>query len=72
MTTTVKIKSHNYPARVETFYGDKLINTVIVHAEDLEYVTYCSTSSELRITDLEYNDPVVLADREKKNYPINK
>lgn len=61
MTTTIKVISHNYPARVETFDNGKLCASQIVTPESGEVSLYCTTTRELRITDLEYNDPAVIA-----------
>ena len=56
MTTTIKVTSHNYPARVETYDGGTLTNTVVLQPENGEVSFYCTTTRELRITDLEYDD----------------
>lgn len=59
MTTTIKVTSHNHPALVETFdNGTKTDYRVLVPA-DGEQSFYCTTTRQLRITDLEYNDPAV-------------
>ncbi len=59
MTTTIKVTSHNYPALVETFDNGKLVSSQVLTPKDGETVLYCTTVRELRITDLEYNDPRV-------------
>lgn len=64
MTTTIKVTSHNYPARVETLDNGKAVETRILTPEHGEQTFYCTTTRELRITDLEYNDPAVLAAQE--------
>lgn len=69
MTTTIKVTSHNYPALVETFDNISVENKVekkkvdyrVLTPEDGEQTFYCTTTRELRITDLEYTDPAVLA-----------
>lgn len=67
MTTTIKVTSHNYPARVEVFDGGKWQPSMnrIITPEDGEQVFYCTTTRELRITDLEYDDPAVLEHKAK-------
>jgi len=72
MTTTIKVTSHNYPARVETIdtYGDNpsiMVDARILTPEDGEQTFYCTTSRELRITDLEYDDPLVLEDKKRRD-----
>ena len=62
MTTTIKVTSHNYPARIETLDLGKVVETRILIPEDGEVTLYCTTSRELRIVDLEYDDPAVLKD----------
>lgn len=61
MTTTIKVQSHNYPARVETFDNGQVSSVMIVTPEKGEVTLYCTTTRELRITDLEYDDPAVVA-----------
>lgn len=65
MTTTIKVTSHNYPARVEIIDRhagqDSVTETRILTPEDGEQQFYCTTTRELRITDLEYDDPAVLS-----------
>lgn len=67
MTTTIKVTSHNYPARVEVIdtYGerDSVVETRILTPEDGEQTFYCTTTRELHITDLEYDDSAVLEDK---------
>lgn len=69
MTTTIKVTSHNYPARVETLDGGKVSSARILTPEDGEVTLYCTTTRELRITDLEYDDPAVLAAKAAKDSP---
>jgi hypothetical protein len=61
MTTTIKVISHNYPAKVEVVdrrdERDTRVETRVLFPEDGEQTFYCTTSRELRITDLEYDDP---------------
>ena len=66
MTTTIKVTSHNCPARIETVDQGKVTGTQVLTPEDGELTTYCTTSRELRITDLEYDDPAVLAAKAAK------
>lgn len=66
MTTSVKVLSHNYPARVETYDQGKLTSERIVLAGDGDVDIYCTTSRELRIVDLEYDHPAVLAEKAKR------
>lgn len=70
MTTTIKVTSHNYPARVETIddFGNSppSVQRRIITPEDGEVVLYCTTTRELRITDLEYDDPAVIAAKTAK------
>lgn len=67
MTTTIKVISRNYPARVETVDNGKVSDVKILTPEDGEVSLYCTTTRELRITDLEYDHPAVLAAKEAKN-----
>lgn len=71
MTTTIKVTSHNYPAQVEVIdeYGGNPPVTAekrILFPEDGEQTFYCTTSRKLHITDLEYDDPAVLAAKAAK------
>jgi hypothetical protein len=59
MTTTVKVTSHNYPARVEVVDNGITTETRILTPKDGEVTFYCTVSRELRIKDLEYDDPAV-------------
>ncbi len=59
MTTTIKVTSHNYPALVETFDNGNKVDYHVVMAEDGEQTFHCTTTRQLRITDLEYDDVVV-------------
>lgn len=61
MTSTIKVTSHNFPVRVETLDSGKVNDTKILIPEDGEATFYCTTTRELRITDLEYDDPAVVA-----------
>lgn len=60
MTTTIKVQSHNHPAKVETWDQGLLTNTRVLHPEDGEQTFYCTTTRELKITDIEYNDPLAI------------
>lgn len=66
MTTTIKITSHNYPAMVETVDSGKVTDTRILLNTDGEQTLYCTTTRELRITDLDYEDARVLAEKAKR------
>lgn len=70
MTTTIKVTSHNYPALVEAFnvtQVDENMTTVekeygrVILPEDGEVSFYCTTTRRLQITDIDYEDPRVLA-----------
>lgn len=67
MTTTIKVTSHNYPALVTTTDRAGPDNAVISRSErvlrpsDGEVVLYCTTSRTVEVTDIDYNDPRVLA-----------
>lgn len=67
MTTTIKVTSHNYPALVETFDNGNKVDYVILTPESGEVSFHCTTTRQLRITDLDYNDPAVLADAISKS-----
>lgn len=54
MTTTIKVTSHNYPALVETFDGGNKTDYKILTPEDGEVTFHCTTTRQLRITDIEY------------------
>ena len=74
MTTTIKVQSHNYPALVETFVRgwnaeqnkpDEFLrksDARVLKPADGEQSFYCTTSMEIRVVDLEYDDPRVPAD----------
>jgi hypothetical protein len=70
MTTTIKVTSHNYPARVEIVdkCNDReiVVETRVLTPEDGEVQFYCTTTRQLRITDLEYDDPAAVAAKEAK------
>ena len=72
MTTTIKVQSHNYPALVETFERGwdaeqnrpadlRKRDSRVLTPADGEQSFYCTTSMELRVVDLEYDDPRVPA-----------
>ena len=65
MTTTIKVTSHNYPALVEVFDNGNKTNYHVLTPEDGEQTFHCTTTRQLRITDLEYADPAVLAAKAK-------
>lgn len=54
MTTTIKVTSHNYPALVEIFDNGKKTDYKVLTPADGEQSFYCTTSRQLRITDLPY------------------
>lgn len=58
MTTTIKITSHNYPALVETFDNGAKTNYRVLTPEDGEQTFHCTTTRQLRVTDLAYADPL--------------
>lgn len=76
MTTTIKVTSHNYPARVIIYdtiqeHEDEVptirkTSEQIVTPEDGEQTFHCTTTRELAITDLEYDDPSVLEEKAKR------
>lgn len=67
MTNNVKFQSMNFPARVETYDNGALSSTQIVLTEDAEsFVTYATTSREIRIIDLPTDHPDVLAEIAKR------
>lgn len=55
MTTTIKVTSHNYPALVETFDNGEKTDYTVLTPEDGERVFHCTTTRQLRITDLQYD-----------------
>ena len=69
MTTTIKVKSANYPALVQTFdvtqeasmppgtMMESLADERVLWPKDGEQEFYCTTSRVIRVTDLEYDDP---------------
>lgn len=74
MTSSIKVKSHNYPVWVqvvdrlvlEEFPGpenavDKIVSETILWPEDGEREFYCTTSRRLHILDLAMDDPRALA-----------
>lgn len=66
MTTTIKVTSHNYPALVETFDSGEKTDYTVLTPEDGERSFYCTTSRQLRITDLNYDDPAVPTPKDAK------
>ena len=75
MTTTVKVTSHNTPARVSLF--DTLnvsdtpvargMETHILFPEDGEREFHCYVGREIRVTDLDDNDPAVIDAKASKS-----
>jgi hypothetical protein len=72
MTTTIKVTSHNYPTLVETFERGwdaeqnrpaelRKRDSRVLTPADGEQSFYWTTSMELRVCDLEYDDPRVPA-----------
>lgn len=61
MTTTIKVTSHNFPALVEIFDNGNKSSYAVLTPEDGEQTFYCTTTRQLRITDLEYNGALVAA-----------
>lgn len=55
MTTTIKITSHNYPARVLTLDGGVITSDRLLHPEDGEQSFYCTTTREIRVVDIDEN-----------------
>ena len=53
MTSTIKVTSHNYPVRVETYDLGVRVDEVHLRPADGERTFYTTTTRELRITDLE-------------------
>ncbi len=72
MTTTIKVTAHNYPAWVQVYdrvwdaEAQAMSADVKVTAEgvlkpaDGERTFHCTTTREIRVTDLEYDDPRVV------------
>lgn len=60
MTTTIKVRSHNHPAKIETFDSGIKTNTEVLTPIDGEREFNCTVSRELRITDIEYDDVRVI------------
>lgn len=67
MTTTITVQSHNYPARVVTVDNGSVSGSRILVPEDGIVTFHCTTTRELRVTDLEYDDPAVVEYREHRN-----
>lgn len=61
MTTTIKVTSHNFPALVETFDNGNKTDYVVLTPAQGEVTFHCTTTRQLRITDIEYDDPAVPA-----------
>lgn len=69
MTTTIKVTSHNYPALVEVMDlvdgapspEAKAVENRILRPDDGEQTFYCTTTRVVRVTDLQYDDPRVVA-----------
>jgi hypothetical protein len=66
MTTTITVKSHNYPALVQVYDTTHcppeqatLVSEHLIEATDGEVHFYCTTMRELRITDVEFDHPMV-------------
>jgi len=73
MTTKITVQSHNYPALVQTYdlvfepvVGEpvgtmsqslKLVEERILKPEDGVLTTYCTTTRQVHVTDVEYDDP---------------
>lgn len=56
MTTTVTVQSHNYPALIETFDSGQKTGEKVIGPSDGVVTFHCTTTRELRVTDLEYED----------------
>lgn len=56
MTTTIVVTSHNYPALIETFDNGTKVDQKVITPEDGAQSFHCTTTRELRITDIEYDD----------------
>lgn len=67
MTNNVKFASMNFPAKVECYDNGKLASSQIVLVEDAgTFVTYATTSREVRIIDLPSDHPDVKAEQERR------
>jgi len=60
MTSTITVQSHNLPVQVETFDNGVLTDSKVLLPEDGEVKFYCTTTREVRVTDLEYDDPAAV------------
>lgn len=66
MTTAVMITPAGHPVRVETFdKGEKTASALMLPGDGMMQF-YCHTTREIRATDLEPDDPAVLAEQEKR------
>lgn len=68
MTTSVKIKSANYPVRVRVLdmQASGLTHVAeqrVLWPEDGEVQFYATVGRQITAVDLEYTDPVAMADR---------
>lgn len=75
MTSSIKVKSHNYPVLVQSFdpvksvlppseeNGYVLASESILWPEDGEQVFHCTTTRMVRAVDLAMDDPRALAAR---------
>lgn len=67
MTNNIKFQSMNFPAKVETYDNGVLTSTQIVLVEDAQsFVCYATTSREVRIIDLNSDDPLVVAEQQRR------
>lgn len=65
MTTTIKVTAHNHPALVETIdqqdraEQDRAATHLarVLRPSDGEQTFHCTTTTAIRIVDLEYGDP---------------
>ena len=75
MTTAIKVMLRKCPAMVEMLDLGEVVDICIWTPEDGEQTFYCTTSHQLRITDLECDGPRVAdhkaAGRSKRPMPFN-
>lgn len=65
MTTTIKVTSHNYPARVtmtNRYHPEGqdpvvVVSTRVLKPEDGEVAFFCTTTQTVEVVDLEPSDP---------------